>query len=320
MNLNFKRVAIAKTNHIGDMVISLPMATHLKNIYPNVRIIFIGNAASCDIAKMAKAVDEVYDWQKISNHPDPISQLSALKLDVFVHASPCRHMARLVKQAQISIRVGSLFRLYHWRSCNRLANISRRFGVNKRLLDLQYLRPLGLFHRLTEQDLPALYELKSQPLSKAHRALLSESKFNLVLHPGAKTAKADCWPIEKYQSLIRALDKNKFHILISGTEDERENFASLLAEEGVVDLMGRMSLAKYFNFLKYVDGLVAGSTGPLHLADAQSKPTLGLYRHNQSYIRRWQPINEKSSILSDSKGISNISVQAVQQRLMNWVI
>lgn len=320
MNLNGKRIVIAKTNHIGDVAISLPMATWIKLSYPKAKVILMANGATCEIARMNKNIDETHDWQIIINSHDPVVQLRRLKADVFIHASPCKKMANLVKQAEIPIRVGSVFRVYHWHTCNRLAMISRRPGLNKRILDLQYLTALDMKVDVTEHDLPALYQVKQSQLKKAHQAFLAKDKFNLVIHPGARTAQPDGWSIANYKALIAELDKDKFHILISGVAEEREKFAELLAIDGVVDLMGRMTLASYFNFLRYVDGLISGSTGPLHLACAQNKPVLGLYRHKKSYIKRWGPIGSNSSVLSARGGVNNISVQQVQARLQDWVI
>lgn len=321
MNLNGKRIVIAKTNHIGDVVISLPMAGLIKEHYPKARVIFINRAEVCDISRLCRDVDETYDWNEIIKTHDPVSALKALKADIFIHTNPCSKMASLAKRAEIPLRIGSLFRLYHWWTCNRLAFISRNPTLNKRSLDLAYLNVLGLPTKFTEKKLSQLCQLNCLPLSKSHRSFLSTDKFNLVLHPGANTAKEDCWSIDNYKQLIRALDKTKFNILISGINSERAQFSPLLKEDGVIDLMGRMSLSHYFNFLHYIDGLVAGSTGPLHMASAQKKNVLGLYKHNQRDIKRWGPMsNHASCVLSDKKGVNAISVERVRAHLADWVI
>ncbi len=320
MNLNGKRVVIAKTNHIGDVVISLAMAGLIKKNYPKARVIFLCKAEVCDIARMCQGVDEVHDWQTIDKSDDRVGGLKALRADVFIHANPSKKLSFLVKEAGVAIRVGSVFRLFQWVSCNRLAFISRWPGVNKRVLDLQFLKPLGIDVKVNEQTLMSLSQLKHLPLKKSHQALLSADKFNLVLHPGAKTAKENGWGVDNYKQLIHSLDQNKFQIIISGSNSERQQFSDLLEEDGVVDLMGCMSLINYINFLHYIDGMVAGSTGPLHLANAQKKHTLGLYRHNTTENNRWCPIGDKSSLLSDKKGVQAISVERVKLRISDWLI
>lgn len=318
MNLNGKRIAIAKTNHMGDVIISLAMAGMIKAKYPKSRVIFLCRSHNTAIAKLSPFIDEVYEWQQFESISKPAKKLQSLDLDIFIHTSPCAKISNLVKRANVPTRVGSAFRLYHWLSCNRLSLISRDPRVNKRILDLQYLKSLGFDTNISPKMLLQYARLAAKPLKKAHQSLLSKTKFNLVLHPGSVTANAHGWGVENYKALIKQLDKSKFHILVSGIDSERNDFTELLKLDGVVDLMGRMSLKDYANFISKIDGMVAGSTGPLHLANAFQKYTLGLYRHNKKDINRWCPIGKKSSILSSKQGVQSIEISKVIGQLKDW--
>lgn len=320
MNLNGKRIAIAKTNHMGDVVISLAMAGLIKAHAPTAKVIFMCRGNNSDVASASPFVDEVYDWSKIEASPNSHTALKQLNLDIFIHTNPCIKMSQIVKAADIKIRVGSLFRLYHWFSCNRIAFISRSSKKNKRFLDLQYLRPLGIKTGISNQQLQQFSRLKALPLKKSLNNLLSRNKFNLVIHPGSITANEHGFGIENYMALVNALDKEKFHIIISGIEKERDEFAELLKMDGVLDLMGRLSLKDYINFLGKVDGMIAGSTGPLHLTNAHQKYTLGLYRHNKKDKSRWQPIGNKAFVLSHKNGVKAIPVSSVVAKLKDWLI
>ena len=72
--------------------------------------------------------------------------------------------------------------------------------------------------------------------------------------------------------------------------------------------------------MKHVDGVIASSAGPLHLANAHNKKLLGLYRNNAGYINRWGPIGHKASVISHKKGVKHIAVNQVAGAVTDWII
>lgn len=316
MNLNTLRIAIAKTNHIGDVAISLPVASLIKKHAPKAHVFFIARGKACEVAKRQQSIDSVIDWSEIESAATPSKALAKFAIDIFIQLNPCKIIAKTVYQAGINIRIGSCFRLYNWRYCNRLAYIPRK-SLNKRLLDLMYLKPLGIKVPTTLAQINALYKLTPRPLTKAQQQLLATDKFNLVIHPSALTTEEDRWPIDKFAKLISQLDKSQFQIFISGLKSERIHYQQLLELDNVVDIMGLFSLGTFFDFLSKADGLIAGSTGPLHLAAAHNIRVLGLYKNEISYIKRWHPLGSHSQLIS-AKQVKDITVSQVQKIISQW--
>jgi len=89
---------------------------------------------------------------------------------------------------------------------------------------------------------------------------------------------------------VAQLPPERFRIFLTGRTPEREALLAeapaLLTRPGVVDLMGRMSLDQMIAFVGAVDGLVGNSTGPLHIAGALGRHTLGLFPGATAPIRR----------------------------------
>jgi ADP-heptose:LPS heptosyltransferase len=103
--------------------------------------------------------------------------------------------------------------------------------------------------------------------------------------------------------------------------------------------MGRTSLSQLLSLIRGADGMVAGSTGPLHIAAALGRRALGLYpgRLNDSAFR-WRPLGRNAETISfrteclpgegrcpgkyageECSCMTGISPEAVAQRLMRWV-
>lgn len=294
-----KRIMIAKTTHIGDVVIALPLAGILKYYYPESQILFLGKGSGCDIARRYAFIDEVFDVGIL----DTQEGLKACRVDVFIQVNNSKKLAIAAEKAKIPVRIGSFFRQYNWFLCTHLAMISRghkRF--NKRQLDLQYLRPLGIKHCFSYEDISFLYQFKPKLMTNEQKNDIGfvPNKFKLILHPTLITAKKYQWPLNYYKQLIQSLDLSKFQIFITGVESDRAYLSEFLEEMkgNVVDLVGKMKMDDLMTFIQHCDGLIAGSTGPLHLAAALGIHTLGIYRAEKTYIRRWEAIGWKAEALA----------------------
>jgi ADP-heptose:LPS heptosyltransferase len=66
----------------------------------------------------------------------------------------------------------------------------------------------------------------------------------------------------------------------------------------VTNLMGKMSLLELNSFISQADGLLASSTGVLHLASALGKYTIGLFPPIKPiHPGRWGPIGQNASYM-----------------------
>ena len=78
--------------------------------------------------------------------------------------------------------------------------------------------------------------------------------------------------------------------------EQMKNF--LAKHSDVVDLTGRMSLTDFIAFINACNGLVAASTGPLHVAAALGKNVIGLFAPMKPiHPSRWAPVGVKASYL-----------------------
>jgi ADP-heptose:LPS heptosyltransferase len=162
-------------------------------------------------------------------------------------------------------------------------------------------------------------------------SLLSKEKFNLIIHPKSKNSARE-WKLENYYRLIESLPKQNFKIFITGLKEEGETIAdeypALLSHPNVIDLTGKFTLDELTSFINQADGLLACSTGVLHLASALGKRTLGIYSPMKPiHPGRWMPLgrhsthlvlNKKCSDCRTSKDcvcINSITVTQVKEKL-----
>ncbi len=272
------RVLVCRTDNIGDVVLTLPLAGYLKQIMPGVRVDFLVRDYAAPVVRECRFVDSTLTVEEQGN----FSQLFADgAYDTVIFAFPNRRLAEAARRAGVANRVGTSHRLYHWISCNRLAHFSRaRSPLHEAQLNFQLLRPLGIAHIPSLAEIPPLYGLRAPQLARVDD-LRAQASFNLILHPKSNGNGRE-WPLTRYLELARLLQGDSgICIWLTGSASEGEllerEAPELLALPHVRKLCGRFDLAGLTALIAAADGLVASGTGPLHLSAALGQNTLGLF-------------------------------------------
>ena len=288
-------IILSRTDAIGDTVLTLPMAGVLRSLYPGCRILFLGRSYTEAVVAACEHIDAFLNWDEWKALPpaEAVRAMAATGADTIVHVFPEKKIASLAKRAGLAQRIGTTNRLYHWLTCNRLVRLSRKNSdLHEAQLNLKLLVPLGAKPLYTLDEIGGLYGLtRLPPLPESVSGLVDPQRFNLVLHPKSRGSARE-WGLENFAALIRLLPQNRFKIFISGTAAEKALMPSLFSEfPFVTDLTGRLSLGELMSFLARVDGLVAASTGPLHLAAALGIHALGIYPPiRPMHPGRWAPV------------------------------
>jgi heptosyltransferase III len=295
-----KRIIISRTDSIGDVILTLPLAGMLKKFFPGSFIIFIGRSYTRPVIGLSSHVDLFVNWDDLKDL-DPGAQtksFKSLQADIILNVFPDPAVMRAAWRAKIPVRIGTAFRRQTWFLCNRLVFFSRRSsGLHEAQLNMKLLGPLGIKEVPARDEIAPLYGMKSLP----HYTLPGSEpgKANVILHPGSRGSARE-WGLENFSTLISLLPKEKFTIYISGTAAEAAFMKEFLEEhrERVIDLTGKMSLDEFILAISASDALVAASTGPLHIAAALGVKAIGLYAPMRPiFPERWAPIGKRASFL-----------------------
>jgi ADP-heptose:LPS heptosyltransferase len=117
---------------------------------------------------------------------------------------------------------------------------------------------------------------------------------HVVVHPGASVP-ARAWAPERHAALVRALAAEGRRVIVTGGPRERP-LTRAVAGSHALDLGGRTSLTELTDVLAGADCLVAGNTGPAHLAAAVGTPVVSLYAPTVPAVR-WRPWRVRHELL-----------------------
>jgi ADP-heptose:LPS heptosyltransferase len=109
---------------------------------------------------------------------------------------------------------------------------------------------------------------------------------HVVVHPGASVA-ARAWAPEHHAALVDALAGQRRRVIVTGGPAERA-LTRFVAGTRALNLGGRTSLAALADVMAGADCVVAGNTGPAHLAAAVGAPVVSLFAPTVPAVR-WRP-------------------------------
>lgn len=299
MSKSIQHIIISRSDNIGDVILTLPLATAIKAAWPHCQITVLARAYVQDVVAAHAAVDHFIDWAQLDQLPEAaaVAKLESLAVDAILHVFPRPKIAKLAYRAGIRRRIGTNRRWYHWLYCNRWCNFSRKQSpLHEVQLNMILLRALKLPDRYELSTLVPMVKLSPQPLSNKLQAVVDPARFSLLLHPLSHGHGRE-WPLSHFTSLSKLLDPERYQILVTGSaaEAERLKDSELLQLPQVTSLCGQLSLAELLSLLNAVDGVVASGTGPLHMAAACGSRTLGLFPKKPGIgLQRWRPVGAQA--------------------------
>ena len=350
------RIILSRTDSIGDVVLTLPMASALKETFPDCTIVFLGREYTRPVVELCRFVDEFVVWDegvqsskfKVQSSRfkvqgsrfkvpySAIDLLRDLKSDAIIHVFPVKEICRAAKRAGIPIRIATSRRFFTWFTCNRLLHIPRKnSNLHESQLNLKLLKGMGIKKDFMLEEISGMYGLKTAQLTNLPTYQLTNLptyKRTILLHPKSKGSARE-WGLENFSQLIELLPSDKYNILITGTKEEGILMKEFLEKHKrrVTDLTGKLTLYELVELIGSSDALVAASTGPLHIAAALGIRAIGLYAPMRPiFPQRWAPVGTNATFLVIDKScndcrknmdchcIRSITPEAVAEKLTKY--
>lgn len=294
-------IILSRPDALGDAVVTMTMAGWIKKHDPAVRLVVLSREYTRPVWERCAHIDRVITLEDLERAGETIApiELATIGAGAIIHVFPHRSVARWAKAAGIPRRIGTGHRWWHWLTCNERVSFSRkRSDLHEAQLNIKLLGPLGMPVPASIEELVPHIGYRPPAVSPRVRGLLRMGVKNVVLHPLLGSGVG--WGLENFAALIEALDPERYHCLITGTEAEAARYRSELPiiAAHVTDTGGSLDLSGLMELIGACDAFVSASTGPLHLAAASGVRSIGLFSMRRPiFPARWAPIGRDAHAL-----------------------
>lgn len=289
-----KTLVVARTDNIGDVVVSLWSLAWFHKKYPDVSLGFITRQDWQPLVARCGFINSWCALEDFLKGKAPWTQAQREHM-VFFFSRPDE--VRIAWRLGFRRRTGTAGRWWHWLWSNdRVFFSRRRSALHEAQLNLLLLRR----HYPAVWPCPMEELLECVPWSK--RKNYSEQEKKIVVHPFSNRS-APLWPRKHWVALIRLLNNHALgNVYVTGLSGDAGEAALLLKEAGLPaerNRCGQFDLEGFIRFVEGCEALVAPSTGPLHIAAGLGVWAFGLYvPRPPMHPGRWGPLGPRAVALT----------------------
>lgn len=309
------RVLVIKLRHHGDVLLTSPVFTALKNHAPQAEVDALVYLDTAEMLTFHPSIVEVHtidrNWKRLGPLAQAgeewrlFSRLRARRYDLIIHLTEHNRGAWLTRLLGVPHAV------------TRNVRGRGRFWLNS--FSHFYPVPAGRFRHTVEMHLDALRRIGLFP-DESERMLTLEpgevarsevgqllvrhglsGKDFIHIHPASRWL-FKCWPVHHMTELMRSLQNRGHRIVVTAAPDAAEQalVREILAPLGlpVVDLSGQLSLKQLAALTAMAKVFVGVDSAPMHIAAAMQTPVAVLF--GPSGDLEWGPWRVPHRILTSA--------------------
>jgi heptosyltransferase-3 len=306
-----RRILIIKLRHHGDMLLTTPVITSLRQQYPDAEIDMLIYLETRDMLECLPALSHLYTvdrrWKKqgvrahVGHEVRLVRQLMQRRYDLVVNLADQWRSAIVTRLSGAPVRLGFAFpkrRGNTWPWCHtRLISTEGHDRLHTVEQNLAILAPLNL--PSISSQVTMSYAPEDQ---QAITDLLQQHGIKLpfiVVQPTSRWF-FKCWTEAKMAETLRALAAKSFPIVVTSGPDKRElemvdNILSLCSDLAITSLAGKLTLRQLAALIDQAALFIGVDSVPMHMAAALQTPLVALF--GPSKLALWKPWQAKGEVI-----------------------
>ncbi len=306
-----KRILVIRLDRIGDVVLSTPVLSVLRDAYPHAFIAMMVRPECEDIVRGHPALNEVIVYEKDGQHRSVwgtmrfARQLRRHDFDTALVLHPSNRSHWIPWLARIPVRIGYA-RKGGWLLTHRLPHTKQEGSWHEAEYTLEVLRPLGI-----AATNPVPYVAVDPRANERITALLAEAGIGpddrlIAIHPSASCVSKRWMPSRFAQVADRLIAEQGARIcIVAGPSDTR--YAQEMAQamqQPALNTAGKLAIRELAALLSRCRLLISNDSGPVHIAAALGVPVVDIFGRNQRGLspKRWGPLGKGHVILHKEVG------------------
>jgi heptosyltransferase III len=309
-----KRILVIKLQHLGDVLLTTPLFSVLKNQYSHLDIDVLIYQETAPVLKNNPFIRQIYtidrEWKKkgfwfqLQREFYLVKDLRDNQYDLVINLTDRWRGGWLTRVINPDYSVSRPYKHRRgklWRKCFSHIYSVPQFNRHAVEANLDAVRRLGVLPHHDHKKLTFMInsesEIKVRQLLQLHHY---DSKKIIVIHPTARWM-FKAWNPQGFAKVIEGLNSLKFCIvLISGPASEEIDYVSTilkLTESPVINFAGQLSLNECAALIKLADCFLGLDSVAMHIAAAVNTPIVALF--GPTIDKVWHPWMVRHKVISE---------------------
>lgn len=309
--MNYNRILVVRTDRIGDVMLSTPVAMALRSAYPKSFIAMMVAPEAKDIIEGNPYLDEAIIFDKKGAHKGFfrtfkfIREIKNRNFDLAVILHTTNRINLITFFAGIKKRIGYDRRL-GFLLTDRLKDIKYLGEKHELEYNLDVIRALGIAPKNPKPFIPIRQAAEKYIEDILNKNNITRNDRIVILNPSASCI-SKRWPQERFSELAGELIRQfSVKIIIVSSQDQK-NIADAVTnniKDKALNLAGLTSIAQLAGLLKRAKLFISNDSGPVHIAAALDIPVISIFGRRQPGLghKRWGPLGLKAKFLHKDVG------------------
>ncbi len=298
-----RRILVIKLRHLGDVLLSAPVFSYLKKVFPHAQIdgyiweeahpMLDGHPAISNLILHNRKWKKLPLWARMRNEMGLLRKIRSEKYDLVVNLTEGDRGVIAAAVSGAKVRVGLDPKGKKRKLLTHLVKPcpTYRHTVER---DLDALRRIGLFPELDERELFFHVPEEARRFAKER---MGDEPFVVVHAPSRWRFK--CLPP---QLMAQVIDELGEKVVLTGAPSEREFVQEVadLTKGDAINLAGETSLKEMGALMQLSKGVITVDSVALHMASALKVPTVAIFGPTSE--KNWGPWqNPPSAVVAQTR-------------------
>jgi heptosyltransferase-2 len=306
-----KRILIARTDRLGDVVLSTPVIRHMRKLFPYAHIAFMVRPENRDVVANNPHLDEVIVYDKRMAQRSFWStvkfglMLRKKKFDTAIALHPTNRVHIMLFLAQIPQRIG-YDRKMGFLLTKKIPHSKQEGGRHEVDYNFSLLERSGFDVGKADRRPYMITTDNDKHLVGSVQKDSGIGDNIIAVHPGA-SCPSKRWPPDRFAHTADVLSE-RYHcdiVLVGG--DETSKYSKLVSsgmKHKAVDLTGMLLVGELAELLSRCRLFISNDSGPVHVAVAVGTPVIAIFGRKDPGLSpvRWGPLGDRDIVLHKDVG------------------
>lgn len=302
-----ENILIVRTDRIGDLILTLPLAGLIKQKYPKVKISFLVQDYTKNIVADHPHINEMIVLRKNDGKirfSENFNIIKSKKFDTCIVVHPSFIIAAIMFISGIKNRIGTGYRWYSFLFNKKVYEHRKDARHHELEYNVNLLNKIDIVNDVDEKNVRYDLSVHKSSLIIVNKVLIDNhidpAKPVIIVHPGSGGSSMDL-PADKFSQLVKLIVEDGYQVIITGNKNEHALCEMVKAGSNAINLVGRFNLDELTALISLSCMFISNSTGPIHIAAALNKYVVGFYPKVVSCSKeRWGPYTIKKLIYEPS--------------------